>query len=65
MDEKKKLINLMLEDIERFTGTCFICEKMGYKCEVGIPDDADLHYEPDFDKCNFREQVYKTLTIDN
>lgn len=67
MDEKKKLIDLMLEDIQRFTGDCFICEKMGFKCPVNIPDDYDFTspIEPNFGDCNFREQVYKTLTIEH
>ena len=65
MDDQKKLIDLMLEDIERFTGTCFICEKMGYKCKVGIPENADTSFQPDFDKCDFRSNVYKTLTIEH
>ena len=65
MDKKKELIDLMLEDIERFTGTCFICEKMGYKCKVEIPDNADLNFKPDFSKCDFKSNVYKTLTIED
>lgn len=67
MNVKKKLVDLMLEDIEMYTGDCFICEKMGFKCPVNIPEDYDfsLSNQPDFGKCDFREKVYKTLTIED
>lgn len=67
MDEKKKLIEMILDILDNTDYSCEICTKMGFNCPVHIPDDYDfsLPVEPDFGKCNFKEQVYKTLTIED
>jgi hypothetical protein len=66
-EEKEKLINLMLDEIEHYCNNCILCDKMGYKCPVNIPDDYDfsLDPEPAWEKCNFRDRVYKTLTTEH
>jgi len=65
MDEKKKLIGLILETLEKSDYKCELCIKMGYKCRVEIPDNAPSDFQPDFSKCDFQTSIYKTLTIDN
>ena len=65
MDEKTKLIEFILEDLRMDSGDCELCVKMGWKCPVYIPEDASINFKPDMSVCNIREQLYKTLTIDN
>lgn len=65
MDEKNKLIELILETLENSDYKCELCTKMGYKCHVEIPENAPSNFMPDFSKCDFRSCIYKTLTIDN
>ena len=65
MDEKTKLINLVVESLTRADYSCEICNKMGYKCKVEIPENADLYFKPDFSKCDFMSNVCKTLTIED
>lgn len=64
MSEKEKLLDLIFEEVERYTGNCYICDKMGWKCPVNIPEDFDKipGYEADLNKCDFRQHVLKTLT---
>ncbi len=65
MNEKKKLIELILEDLKRDSGDCELCQKMGWKCPVYIPEDATINFQPDMSVCNIKEQLYKTLTIED
>ncbi|MCR5436130.1 MAG: hypothetical protein K6E97_03590 [Treponema sp.] len=65
MNEKEKLIELILEDLKRDSGDCEICNKMGWKCRVEIPENFDPNFKADFSKCDFKNMVYKTLTIKN
>ena len=65
MEEKKKLIDLIFETLEKTDYSCEICNKMGYKCKVEIPENADLNFKPDFSKCDFKRCLYKTLTIEH
>ena len=65
MDEKKKLIDLILETLEHTDYKCEICIKMGYKCHVEIPENAPSTFIPDFSKCDFQSSIYKTLTIEH
>ena len=65
MDEKKKLINLMVESLERTCEYCEICTNMKHKCNVYIPENADFKFNPDFGKCDFKTYIYKTLTIED
>jgi len=58
----KKLVELILEDLKRDSGDCEICVKMGWKCPVYIPEDTPIDFKPDMSACNFRDNVYKTLT---
>ena len=66
MNKKEKLIKLILDSLEHTDYSCEICNKLGYKCSLNIPDDFDFNdaHKIDFSKCNFREQVYKTLTTE-
>ena len=50
MNEKKKLIDLMMDSLEKTDYSCEICTKMGYKCRVEIPENADSKFKPDFSK---------------
>ena len=65
MDEKKKLVELILEDLRFDGGDCLLCVKMGWECPVKIPRKPPIDFMPDMSVCNFREQVYKTLTIED
>ena len=65
MDEKQKLIDLIVESLTRADYSCELCTKMGYKCRVEIPENADISFQPDFSKCDFKDSVYKTLTIEH
>ncbi len=65
MDEKKKLIDLIVESLTKADYSCEVCNKMGYKCKVEIPENADIKFKPDFSKCSFKAQIYKTLTTDS
>lgn len=65
MNDKNKLIELMLNAMCRCDYSCEICNKMGYKCKVVIPEDADLNFKPDYSKCEFNSNVYKTLTTEH
>ena len=65
MNEKKKLIEFILEDLKRDGGDCEICVKMGWKCPVIIPDNPSKDFMPDTSVCNFKEQLYKTLTTEH
>ncbi len=66
MDEKEKLIEVILDCIDKTDYCCEICQKAGFKCPVVIPEDIEITGEiPNFDDCNFKEQVYKTLTIEH
>ena len=65
MNEKKKLIEFILEDLKRDGGDCELCQKMGWKCPVYIPKDATIDFQPDMSVCNIKEQLYKTLTIED
>lgn len=62
-EEKEKMLNLIYNSIEQLGETCEICTKMGYKCPVDIPENADSSFKPDFSLCNFKTRFYKTLTI--
>lgn len=64
MDEKKKLIEVILEDLKFDGGDCRTCVKMGWKCPVYIPENPSKEFMPDTSVCNFREQLYKTLTTE-
>ena len=63
MDEKKKLMDLIFQHLESSDYACEICSKMGYKCKVEIPENFDSDFKADFNKCDFKDRVYKTLTI--
>ena len=63
MEEKKKLIDLILETLEKTDYKCELCTRMGYKCNVEIPENVPSDFIPDFSKCNFQSKIYKTLTI--
>jgi hypothetical protein len=65
MGAKEKLINLIVESLTRADYSCEICNKMGYKCKVEIPENADLSFKPDFSKCDFKCSIYKTLTTEH
>ena len=65
MEERLKFLNLIYKSLEKLGETCEICNKMGFKCLVEIPDDADTSFKPDFSKCNFKTRFYKTLTIED
>ena len=65
MNDKEKLIDLIVESLTRADYSCEVCNKMGYKCKVEIPKNADLNFMPDFSKCDFKDRVYKTLTIEH
>ena len=65
MDDKKRLINFILEDLKRDSGDCELCVKMGWKCPVYIPEDTPNDFQPDMSICNIRERLYKTLTIED
>ena len=65
MDAKEKLINLIVESLTRADYSCEICNKMGYECKVEIPKNADLNFKPDFSKCDFKSNIYKTLTTEH
>lgn len=65
MDEKKKLMDMIFTAIENTDYACEICSKMGYKCKVEIPDNFDENFKADFSKCDFKDRVYKTLTIEH
>lgn len=62
MGEKKKLIDLILYSLEKSDYKCEICTKMGYKCHVEIPENVPSDFMPDFSKCDFQSNIYKTLT---
>ena len=62
MSEKEKLFELVFNALEHEGYTCEICQKMGYKCNVEIPDDADTSFKPDYSKCDFKDRLHKTLT---
>lgn len=64
MDEKKKLIEVIFEDLKFDGGDCRTCVKMGWKCPVYIPENPSKEFMPDISVCNFREQLYKTLTTE-
>lgn len=64
MNEREKLIEFILEDLKRDSGDCELCLKMGWKCPVYIPENADMNFQPDMSVCNIREQLYNTLTTD-
>lgn len=64
MDEKKKLIEVILEDLKFDGGDCRTCVKMGWKCPVYILENPSKEFMPDTSVCNFREQLYKTLTTE-
>ena len=65
MDERKKLIDLMVNVIEKTDYSCEICTKMGFECKVRIPENAKSDFIPDFTKCDFKDRIYKTLTIES
>lgn len=65
MNEKEKLIELTVEALTRADYSCEICNKMGYKCNVEIPEDANINFKPDFTKCDFKSNIYKTLTTEH
>ena len=62
MNEKKKLINLIIDTLENSDYKCELCTKMGYKCHVVIPENAPSDFKPDFNKCEFAINIHKTLT---
>ena len=63
MNEKEKLFEMIYAALEHESYTCEICQKMGYKCNVEIPDDFDkTDFVADFSKCDFKSRIYKTLT---
>ena len=62
MDEKEKLLSLIKEALERYGDDCEICQKMGYKCPVVIPENADFDFKPDLSVCDFWGKLHKTLT---
>ena len=65
MDEKTKLIESIYENLKYDGGDCMICVKMGWKCPVIIPDNPPKDFMPDTSVCNFKEQLYKTLTTEH
>lgn len=65
MNEKKKLIDFILEDLKFDSGDCLLCQKMGWKCPVYIPEDTPNDFQPDMSVCNIKEHLYKTLTIED
>ena len=65
MEEKKKLVELIIDSLEKTGEMCEICTKIGHKCPVFIPENPDLFYKPDFSVCNFKSMIYKTLTIED
>ena len=65
MEEKKKLIDLIFETLEKTDYSCEICSKMRYKCRVEIPENPEKGFKPDFSKCDFKRCFYKTLTIEH
>ena len=65
MDEKKKLVDLIIESLERSGESCEVCTKSGHCCPVFISDNPDINFKPDFSPCNFNSMIYKTLTIEN
>lgn len=65
MEEKKKLMDLIILNLQYFSSDCEICQKMGWECPVYIPEDASLDFQPDTSVCNFRDNIYKTLTIEH
>ena len=65
MNDKEKLINLILETLGNSDYKCELCTKMGYKCHVEIPENAPSDFKPDFSKCDFNTNIYKTLTIEH
>ena len=65
MDEKKKLVELIIDSLEITGENCEICTKIGHKCPVYIPENADTSFKPDFSQCNFKSMIYKTLTIED
>lgn len=65
MNEKEKLLELILEDLRFDGGDCILCNKMGWKCPVIIPENPPINFMPDMSVCNFRERLYKTLTTEH
>ena len=61
MENKEKLINLIIENLEKSEASCEICTKMGFKCPVIIPENADASFKPDYSKCIFRQKVIAVL----
>ena len=44
--------------------SCEICNKMGYKCPVIIPENPPKDFMPDMSVCDFEASLYKTLTTE-
>ena len=65
MEDKKKLMELIIHNLQYYSSDCEICHKMGWKCPVFIPENANLYFQPDTSACNFKENIYKTLTIEH
>lgn len=65
MNEKEKLIDLMVECLIKADYSCEICNKSGFKCPVYIPEDTPMDFQPDFSKCIFKAKVLETLTTEH
>lgn len=65
MNDKQKLIEYILEDLKRDGGDCELCVKMGWNCPVYIPENPPEDFIPNWSDCNFRDNIYKTLTIEH
>ena len=65
MDDKTKLLTMIFDALEHCSYNCEICNKMGWKCRVEIPENFDSNFKADFSKCDFKDMVYKTLTIEH
>ena len=65
MEDKKKLLDLIIQNLQHCSSDCEICQEMRWKCPVYIPKDATLDFQPDMSVCSFRQNIIKTLTIEN
>lgn len=65
MNEREKLFGMIFDALEHCSYNCEICNKMGWECKVEIPENFSLDFKADFSKCDFKDRVYKTLTIEH